>query len=325
MTTPSAASGTINGASYQAALSHVAIADQSTRGCLRLTERDRADLIHRLSTNDVRALLPGQGTRTVLLNHNARIIDLLTVYALPEHVLLTTSPGQGAAITHLLQKNIFFNDQVKLEDLSGETVQQHVYGPKAAALLRDLTSVDPGDWPLHHVQAVEIKGEGAWLARTLPIGGDGFVLLSTRAAWEQFAAAFKAVPQLDQATYEVLRIEAGYPGWAHELTLDYIPLETGLNDAISFSKGCYVGQEIIARMDSRQRLAKQLMALRLSAPLVIGSKLLLDGKEQGTITSVADSPRLGLIALAYIRTEHAQPGTQLQTSEGIAVEVVALP
>ena len=109
-------------ADYQAVQTAVACYDASANGRLRLTERDRAELLHRLSTNDIRQLNPGDGTRTVLVNHHARIIDLLTVYALPEHLLVATSAGQGEAVLRMLRKNIFFNDRVVVEDLSAETV-----------------------------------------------------------------------------------------------------------------------------------------------------------------------------------------------------------
>ena len=109
-------------AEYQAALEGVVWYNASTGGRLRLTERDRADLLHRLSTNDTRSLTPGNGLRTVLVNHNARIIDVLTVYALPEHLLVTTSPGQHAAVINLLRRNIFFQDRVGVEDLTETTV-----------------------------------------------------------------------------------------------------------------------------------------------------------------------------------------------------------
>lgn len=312
---------------YQAATTGVVRYDASACGRLRMRGRDRAELLHRLSTNDLHALTPGMGTRTVLTNHHGRIRDLLTVYSLPEHLLVVSSPGQGGALADHLRKNIFFQDKVELEELSDSTVQWHFYGPQAAELLAELTKLAPDEWALHHVQAVQIKGKQAWLARTLPLplDGAGFMLVAEREDWEAMAPAFKTAPELDEATYEVLRIEAGYAAWNHEISLEYIPLETRLADAVSFTKGCYVGQEIIARMDSRQRLAKQLMVLRLAAPVVPPAKLWVDGKEQGDLTSVAQSPRLGVIGLGYVRTAHAKPGTHVTVGDDIEAEVLELP
>ena len=313
---------------YQAVQSGAAWYDASANGRLRMTERDRAELIHRLSTNDIRSVHPGGGTRTVLVNHNARIIDLLTVYALPEHLLLVTSPGQGPAITALFRRNIFFSDRVGVEDLSADTVEYHLYGPDAASLAARITSVDPREWPLHHIQAVTI-GMGAeaahgWLARILPLGGDGFALFARADDRATVEAALESVPPLTEAVFDTLRVEHGYPAWTRELSLDYIPLETGLHDAISFTKGCYVGQEIIARMESRNRLAKQLMGLRLSRLVEPGGKLQRDGKEVGDLTSVVDSPRFGAIGLAYVRTAAVEPGTRVEAGD-VTAEVVALP
>lgn len=309
---------------YTATLSAAVRFDDSARGRVRLTGRDRAELLQRLTTNDIVGLTPGAGARTVLVNHNARILDLLTVYHLPEHLLVTTNPSQGGALTRFLQSKIFFKDQVAVEDLSAETVQIQLYGPRAAALLRELTAVDPAAWPLHHIQAATIGGVHVWLARTLPLGGDGFAVLAQQADAAVVQGALAATPELDAPTFDVLRIEQGYAAPRRELSTDYIPLETGLADAVSFSKGCYVGQEIIARMESRNRLAKRLMGLRLEQPVVPGGQLRAADKEAGALTSVAVSPRFGPIGLAYVRTAAATPGTELLAGD-VRAEVVELP
>jgi folate-binding protein YgfZ len=123
-------------------------------------------------------------------------------------------------------------------------------------------------------------------------------------------------------------VEAGHGAFGRELSEEYIPLETGLWDAISFNKGCYVGQEIIARMESRGRLAKQLCGLRLPEGLPDGlalpAKLDAAGKEAGDLTSVVESPRHGLIGLAYVRSAHAEPGGRLAVG-GADAEVAELP
>jgi len=299
--------------------------DHIDRGCLRLTGQDAAALLQRLTTNDITALKPGQGTRTVLVNHNARILDLLTVYALPEHLLVTTSVGSGATLARFLQSKIFFNDKVTVENLSDDTVQLQLWGAQAAALVQQMTNLDVDSWPLHHIQAATINGAQVWLARTMPLGGNGFVILARRGDAEALQQACAALPSLDTATHDVLRIEQGYPAARRELSTEYIPLETGLSDAVSFSKGCYVGQEIIARMESRNRLAKRMMGLRLERVVEPGGKLEHDGKEVGGLTSVAVSPRFGPIGLGYVRTAVAEPGTRITLPGGVGAEVVELP
>lgn len=310
---------------YEAALTGVVRRDETARGRVRLSGRDRAALLHRLTTNDIEKLPAGQGTRTVLINHNARILDLLMVYALPEHLLVINNPGQGGALTRFLHGKIFFNDQVTVEDLSADTIQMALYGPQAAQKIRAATSVDPADWPLHHVQAASIGAAQVWIARTLPIGGGGFVVLAQRADADSVQQAFADVPELDDATFEVLRIEQGYPAPRRELSMEYIPLETGLLDAVSFNKGCYVGQEIIARMESRNRLAKRLMGVKLERDVQPGQHFVQNGKEMGDLTSVAHSPRWGVIGLGYVRTAAAALGTIVQVADDVRAEVVELP
>jgi tRNA-modifying protein YgfZ len=316
---------TIDRAGYDSALHAIVQWDDSARGRLRLTGNDRAALLQRLTTNDILRLTPGDGARTVLINHNARILDLLTVYALPEHLLVTTNPGQGGATGRFLQSKIFFNDNATVEDLTSTTIQIQLYGPQTADWIAQTAGVAIHEWPLHHVQAATIGGAQVWLARTLPIGGDGATILAEQRDAEAVRAALATIPALDAATLEVLRVEQGYPAPRHELSTEYIPLETRLNDAISFSKGCYVGQEIIARMDSRQRLAKLLMGLRLAQPVAAGGKLQHNGKDAGDLTSAVVSPRFGPIALAYVRTAAAVPGTLLHTADDIDAEVIELP
>lgn len=331
---------------YQAALHGTALYDASTDGHIWMRDRDRAALLHRLSTNDINALQPGQGTQTVLTNHNGRIIALLTVHALDDQMLIVTGPQQGATVFNLLRKNIFFNDKVKLEQASADLGQFLLYGPQSAALLQELSGTPVADLPLHHIRAATIAGVSLWIARSKPIGGAGFALYAPMAMlptlWASLSSA--GAQPLGQLAYDTLRVEAGYPATNRELSLEYIPLETGLLDAISFNKGCYVGQEIIARMESRNRLAKQLRGLTLQggglpqdwgtgdqllapiAQLSLPAKLDVGGKEAGDLTSVVYSPRFGTIALAYVRTAYATPGTSIGiASSDVVGTVVELP
>jgi len=320
-TTPSIAHA--DPAAYAAALGDAAVFDDSARGRVRLVGRDRAALLQRLTTNDVERLAAGDGARTVLVNHNARILDLLWVYALPEHLLIVTNPGQGASFARFLGGRIFFNDQVTVEDISADTLQWLICGPRAAALLAQHTSLEPQNWPMHHIQAASIGDAAVWLARSLPLGGDSYTLFARREDEPALRALLAALAVLDPASYDVLRVEQGYPAPRHELSTEYIPLETGLHDAVSFSKGCYTGQEIIARMESRNRLAKRLMGLRFDREGASGA-LRRDDKEAGLITSSVVSPRFGPIGLGYIRSAFASPGERLE-ADGATAELVELP
>lgn len=315
-------------AEYRAALEDVALIDSSAAGRMWLRDRDRAALLHRLSTNDIEGLAPGQGTRTVLTNHNGRIIDLLTVHVLQDELLAITSPPQRSAVPALLRKNIFFNDKLRIEEANVNLGQLTLYGPHSETLLDNLTPSDTSNLPLHGIMVDQVGDARAWIARTEPLGGAGYTLYMLAEDMPLIWAALlqAGARPLGQATYEVLRVEAGYAAHGRELSLEYIPLETGLHDAVSFTKGCYVGQEIISRMDSRKRLAKQLRGLRLSGLAEAPARLAVAGKEAGDLTSVVQSPRFGPIGLAYVRTAHAEPGTQVEIADSdICGEVVALP
>ena len=133
---------------------------------------------------------------------------------------------------------------------------------------------------------------------------------------------------LSEETYQVLRVEAGQPEFGHELGDEYIPLEANLWNDVSFKKGCYTGQEIIARMESRQRLAKRLVGLRFEAEVTLPATLWIDDHEAGVVTSVAHSPALGWIGLGYLKSAEVASGQVVQSRSGeriVPATVSALP
>jgi aminomethyltransferase len=332
---------------YHAALHGAALADEGNAGRVFMRGKDRAALLQRLSTNDIARLRPGQGARTVLTTPIGRIIDVLTVHMLEEALLIVSSPGQGGLVWAHLKKNTFFNDQVSLEAAGRSHSQLALYGPAAAALLEQLSGAALSELPLHHTATIDLAGVPVLVARREPIGGASFTLYQPAEqldAVRDALVAAGAVP-LDAGTFDVLRVERGYGAFGRELSQEYIPLETGLIDAVSFTKGCYVGQEIIARMESRGRLAKMLRGLKLikdegrttndgeSDPLAFGRssfvaplKLEVGGKEAGDLTSVVVSPRFGPIGLAYVRSAHAAPGGSVGIAgTDVRGEIVELP
>ncbi|MEF3275679.1 MAG: glycine cleavage system protein T [Chloroflexus sp.] len=295
-------------ATYEAIYARAVVVDEIDRGRIWMRGRDRAALLHRLSTNHIEQLQPGQGTLTVLTTPIGRMIDLLRVYALPDALLLETGPGHGAAIIRHLRKNIFFNDQVTVAE--AELGQLGVYGPQAHQIIQQLGL--PVDLPRYGIAGGRWREHDILVARCDPLGGDGYTLFPpvSGAAPLLEAVTTAGALMLDAATAEIARVEHGYPRFGREITLDYIPLEANLWQAVSFRKGCYVGQEIIARMESRGRIAKQLRGLRLSAPPEsLPAPVLADGKEVGTLTSLVNSPRYGWIGLAYLRSAYAEADT----------------
>jgi len=283
-------------------------------------------------------LRPGEGALTVLTTPIGRIIDVLTVHALEDALLLVTSLEQGPPVYSHLRRNIFFNDQVTLEPAGRTHAQLALFGPRAPEVLAQLSGASLADLPLHHTAAVAIAGAQLLVARRKPLGGQGFTLYIPAEAADAVRSALLSAgaAPLSPEAYDVLRVEQGYGAFGRELSQEYIPLETGLLDAVSFSKGCYVGQEIIARMESRGRLAKRLMGLKLRRPadsedgalpsIATPAKLEAEGKDAGDLTSAVVSPRFGAIALAYVRSAHAQPGAVVQVAGAdLRGEVVELP
>ena len=276
--------------------------DRSNLGMLKLTGGTRVDLIHRMSTQDLRNMQTGEGRATVLTTDIGRIIDRVIVYAATDKAYLLTGENVGDPIARYLMRYVFFNDDFQLEDLTSQTAIFGVYGAQASERLAQVGFPET-DLPLHHWREVTIDGVTLYLHSADSIAGGGYFVMCHMSEQAQIAEKLAAVGILsvDEPTFDYLRIEAGLPRFGRELTEDFIPLETGLWDDVSFSKGCYIGQEIIARMDSRGRLAKKMVRFSAESPLELG-EIRSNGKKAGTLTSVANSEG-GSVALGYVRTK----------------------
>ncbi|MHB8625827.1 MAG: CAF17-like 4Fe-4S cluster assembly/insertion protein YgfZ [Aggregatilineales bacterium] len=292
---------------YAAAHTGCALIDRSTEGRFELLDRDRLALLHRMSTNDVAHLAKGHGRATILTTALARIIDRLIVYERGDVTLAVCGSGRTKAVRGWLQKHIFFQDKVQTRDVGAETCQFGLFGTQADKIAERL-AMGAGALQLHDFIETTIAGSSVLLARTypLPLIGYGYALIGPAALHEAVSAALLAtgdvVPGGD-AAYELLRIEASLPLSGHELTEDYIPLEAGLWDAISFTKGCYIGQEIIARMESRHKLARTLTRFTFATPVPIGATILSGDRTVGTLTSVALRPDGLTVALGYVKPD----------------------
>ena len=286
-----------------AAATHAIVVDRSNLGILKFTGKSRLDLIHRMSTQAVTNLSSGQGAATVLTSDIARIIDRIILYASSEAVYCLTGENNGDFIARYLMRFVFFNDDFHIQDLSKETAIFGVYGQKAGERVA-AAGFPEVDLPLHHWRQAQLNGLTAYLHRTDPVAGDGYFVMAQLADKEtlrQRLVEAGCVPA-DEAAFDYLRIASGLPRFGHELTQDYIPLEADLWADVSFKKGCYIGQEIIARMESRGKLAKRLTPLRPSAWVEPGTELTtVAGKKAGQITSAAAGPN-GIVALGYVRT-----------------------
>lgn len=294
--------GKVDLAGVQAAHESAVMVDRSTLGMLHVTGKTRLDLIDRMSTQSVKRLKSGEGAATVMTTDIGRMIDRLILYATSESVYILTGENHAGRLAPYLMRHVFFNDEFQLQDLTAETAIFGVYGPQAAEKLA-AAGFPEVDLPLHHWRQATINGLTAYLHRTDPIAGDGYFVSGQAADKEalQQLLSEAGITSIDEAAFDYLRIEAGLPRFGHEITLDYIPLEANLWPDVSFNKGCYTGQEIIARMESRGRLAKRLVQLRAAAPLEVGTPIMANGRQVGSITSAAVGPE-GTVALGFVKT-----------------------
>lgn len=273
--------------------------NEDSFGRMLMAGRDAAALLQRLTTNDVVALQQLHGQQTVLTTPIGRIIDLLHVVRIEDVVWVITSADQGPSIYSHIKKNIFFNDQVTLTPAARTHQQFAIYGGDATALVAQHFALPPvlARW---HVAPHRNGIAHGWCSPIAPLHGAGWRVVVPQG---QADVITSALPALSADQLNQWQIEAGVAAFGHELSTEYIPLEAGLEDAISFNKGCYVGQEIIARMESRGRRAKQLQRITLAtlvdAPAALRTA---DGRDAGVVTRVAVSPRFGIIGLAYIKT-----------------------
>ena len=299
-------------AAYQSAFETDLIVQHESPGVIELRGADRLDLLHRLSTNDLENMPADHMRRTVFTDPVGRMIDVVTVLNLADKLLIMTSSGRSQSMQDWLQGHIFFQDDVTVSVTEGEWSLYGAYGPKASDSL-------PSEVPDAEALIADSHGIVWPINRPVP----GFLYLMNP---DQAAENWTADP-LASEVFEILRIEAGLPKTGAEIRDDSIPLEVGLWDEVSFVKGCYVGQEIIARMESRGKLAKQLVGIRLDTHVQTGSTLRQDGRTVGTVTSVVESPRLGWIGLASGRPsalENDDGRVEIGESEQIAF-VVELP
>lgn len=312
---------------YRAAHHSAVVVDRSQLGMLKFTGETRLDLINRMSTQKVIGLQSGEGTATILTTDIGRIIDRLILYADSSSVYCLTSEGNGQNIADYLRRFVFFMDDFHVEDLSEKTAIFAVYGLQVQSLLTELFG-EGLPLPLHHWTTFDVAGTIIYVHRTDPIAGDGYFIMGQEQdkeeIWEHLVNA--GMTPAGEEAFEYLRIESAQPRFGHELTTDYIPLEANLWSDVSFKKGCYTGQEIIARMESRGRLAKKMVSLRAIEPLQVGEELLVDGKIAGTITSAAGGPS-GHLALGFVKTsflgERNDKEESLQLKSGdISVELV---
>jgi folate-binding protein YgfZ len=295
--------------------------DRSERGKLALTGSEAASFLQGQVTNDIEGLSPGQGCYAAFLTPKGKMLGDLRILATGDELLLDTERAALQGLFNMIRRFSIGYD-VELHKRTLECGLLSLIGPGAEAVAgaADLAA----DEHAHELVSVPAPG-GAVGARAIrtDVGVD---LLCDAGEVEALRGALEdagAVPVTETAA-ECLRLERGRPRYGIDLDDSVIPQEAGLNErAVSFTKGCYVGQETVARLYYRGKPNRQLRGLRLSGPASPGDELSLDGRVVGHLTSVAASPRVGPIGLALVRRE-APPGTFVAVA-GATAEVTELP
>lgn len=308
----------------QAARSGVAICDRTHWGRIELSGDDRLNFLHNQSTNDFKRLKPGDGCDTVFVTSTARTIDLATAYVLEDAILVLVSPNRRMHLLQWLDRYIFFGDKVTLTDVTEQTSTFSVVSSDSSNLLKQLGVDDLSNQPYASHRLVRLAGQAVRIAVGSGLALEGYTLtMDTSAApsvWKVLMEA-GAVP-LGEHAWERLRIEQGRPASGHELTEDYNPLEAGLWQTLSFDKGCYIGQETIARLDTYKGVKQQLWGIRLKSIAAPGTIIRIGDEKVGTLTSLTETDQ-GTFGLAYIRTKAGGAGLHVQVgdTEGDIVDV----
>jgi hypothetical protein len=281
------------------------LVDASHFGRVHLTGRDVISLLHRLSTNDLNGLVSGQARQTVLTSEKGRILDVVTVLHAGDRYVLHTSPTLVPRIIRWLDR-FTIRDDVRCRDVSADTFRFDLIGPDGGEVLRRVGWNVPKTGEAIEVETVDLSvqilaHETGGVCRFIVSGPEEHA-----ASVAQSLTHNGAVCWCGWTAFLAWRIGRAIPLYPFELNELYNPLEAGLARIVSFTKGCYIGQEVIARLDSYNKIQKHLRKLSLSSEVVPGPLFSGSGKEIGIVTSVCPVPSVRpLTALSYVKTEFA--------------------
>jgi folate-binding protein YgfZ len=313
-----------------------AIMDRSFIGKLRVFGKDRESLLHRLTTNEMRNLKAGAGVVNIFTNAKGRVVDVVEMFMEEDSIFMLTTPGCAKLVKEWIEKYTFVED-VRCENVTSQYGIMAFFGEESVKLLRQSFGWEVDDLPMQHARSLTWESKNIIVHRSGAITPVQFNLIVPVAEmaklWERAMA--QAIP-IGYAAYEMFRIHRGQPAVGKEITEDYNPHEVGLYPFINFEKGCYIGQEVIARLDSYQKVQRQLMGVALevdeastlpifntSVPIYLGEQLI------GQLTSACFSPESGQgIGLAVVRKQFAASTEPVQVRwpvRGVAGRLRPLP
>lgn len=306
---------------YQAVRQAVGLSDLSHRGKIRVTGDDRVKWLQGLISNDILPLQPGQGRYSSFLTHKGKMLGYFRVYALSDSLWVEDVGEVGDATFQALKKFLLYGVKAKMENCVESWGLLLVSGPKACATVSSAFGVTMSDLkPLSAISA-RISGHAAYVLRTEETGEDDLEILlpadSLSSAWERLmeAGAPYDIKAIGGHARETLRIEAGLPKAGPDLNEEIVPPEANLEGkAFSLNKGCYPGQEVVARMDTYGSVRRKLVGFTLKEATVPphGAKLFSGDREVGWISSATHSPQLhAVIAFGFPLRDFSESGTAL--------------
>ncbi len=314
-------------AEYRAARESVALIDKNYRAYLRFTGPDRVRYLNAILTNNIKDLAPGNGIVSLFLNPQGRIQAEIETYAMPDRLFCVSYAMIRDTLVPALDKFIIMDD-VTLTDETGMVGTLALEGPKAAAVVKNLTTIDLAE--LQELSFVEasLSGISCRVTKRSPDGVAGAEFLTKRGdlpqLWEILRNAVEKAGgrAMGYKALSALRLEQDIPWFAYDFGDKQIPHEAGLEHShISYTKGCYTGQEIVERVRSRGQVnrVRVLVKINSSEPPAAGTTLMADGKEAGYVTRTAFSPVLQTaIGMAYVRREKSQVGNELSCGASMA-------
>ena len=301
---------------YAALREGAAIGEIAPRGQIAVAGPDRLTFLHGLLTNDTASLAPGRGCYAAWLTPQGRMLCDLHVLESGDIVVLDVPAEETDAIAARLEQ-FHFSEDVQISVLT-YLAAIWLHGPAAPHMIGESGDV----WMQYQNARVELAGVPVLIGRIDQLAVPGFVIYADKRYEDEVIGALRAAgaPRATRASLEAARLEAAYPLFGIDMTTDTIPLEAGIEDrAISMTKGCYVGQEVIIRVLHRGhgRVARKLVLLQLEGDAPSRNAKAFSGdREVGVVTSSAQSPRLGTLALAYLHRDFVEPGTAVDVQVG---------
>jgi tRNA-modifying protein YgfZ len=300
-------------AGYLGLRENAAWMDLSTRGKLLVNGADRARLLHAMTTQHIEQMHPGDGCYAFFLNAQGRILGDVHVFCQEDSFLLDTEPETRQKLFDHIDRYIIADD-VTLEDATARLATIAIEGPRAAEILEKLGA------PVPRAEYAQEPWAQRSVARVSSTGAGGFFVFLPEDGTADLIASLHSlgVPEATASDARTVRIEHGRPRYGDEISERYLVQETGQLQAVHFSKGCYLGQEIVERVRSRAQIHRVLRRVEMEGAAVpaAGTKLKSGDADAGEIVSAVFSPALDKIAaMAYVRTAFAEPGTELHVEQ----------